>query len=575
LKDYEFKNYFVPVQIGAPDKRIKPFYVTSIKSIANYSLFPPLLILVTLLPLYGWKFLNSSVTPRNPTGSAYGIVSRLKREKIKSNALLKIKPHPPFIPYLRSSDTLSLLLVLRSGFSLLLALQSPMYSELMQALWIRRSGALLPPALPLVQRIATHIQASPTIPYGCEAGVAALPLLALAGECGAQQLLCTRTDSQERSNCYPLLTLHTLTRHTLTRPGVSGEGVERSSPSNSSHSKLKIGKLGPYLAGLWEGDGHISNLKQTENDQLRPYLAITFPIKDLPLVTYLQEYLGGSIRHKYKDNALVLTIAARKDLIKVVLLMNGYLRTPKIFEFNKLIEWLNKGSSSIKEGLERQQKGVSLFIPTAGGLASYGCEAAAITLEARSAMLACAEEIEIKQHSEDKSDIGTNGWFSGFFDADGSFKVRYTEKAPLLRSSPLVLGCSATDSKRLTRKGRIEVRIAIEQRQYHSKTEMPFEPIMKSISEYLSVKLKTSRHNVDKEYWNIEVTSLSKLEKFVSYLNKYPLLTSKKNDYKDWLIVYSLISLNEHLTKEGKLKIKEIKNKMNRKRTKFDWSHLK
>jgi hypothetical protein len=209
-------------------------------------------------------------------------------------------------------------------------------------------------------------------------------------------------------------------------------------------------------------------------------------------------------------------ICSRKELIKTVQVMNGYLRTPKIFEFNKLIEWLNNFSN-----------------------------------------------FEIILHSEDKSYLDTNGWLAGFFDADGSFKVRYTEKVV------------DSNSKKVTRKGRIEVRIGIEQRINHPKTNVPFEPIMKSISEFLTVKLNTSHHNVDKDYWNIEVSSLSKLDKFVSYLNKYPLLTSKKNDYKDWLKIYRIICLNEHLSNEGKLKIKFIKNKMNRKRTNFDWSHLK
>jgi hypothetical protein len=36
-----------------------------------------------------------------------------------------------------------------------------------------------------------------------------------------------------------------------------------------------------------------------------------------------------------------------------------------------------------------------------------------------------------------------------------------------------------------------------------------------------------------------------------------------------------MICNNEHLTNEGKVKIKVIKNKMNRNRTIFDWEHLK
>lgn len=77
-----------------------------------------------------------------------------------------------------------------------------------------------------------------------------------------------------------------------------------------------------------------------------------------------------------------------------------------------------------------------------------------------------------------------------------------------------------------------------------------------------------------KKYWLIEVTSLSKLKFLIQYLKTYPLLTAKRNDYEDWLKVCKLIEAKIHLTAEGKLLIKEIKSKMNRKRQKFNWDHL-
>lgn len=279
-------------------------------------------------------------------------------------------------------------------------------------------------------------------------------------------------------------------------------------------SKLNINNLGPYLAGLWEGDGHISNINSKGDEKFYPYLAITFPLKDEPLVFNLQSLLGGRIRRKDKENALVLIISSRQELINIVQFMNGYLRTPKLFEFNKLIEWLNVSSN-----------------------------------------------LNIKLYSEDNSLLDSNGWLAGFVDAVGSFKVRYTEQI--------------IEFNKVKRKGRIEVRIVIEQRKFHPKTKKPFESIMRSISYFFTVKLKTSCHNIEKSYWLIEVTSLSKLKKFIQYLNKFPLITSKKNDYKDWLIVYDMISLNEHLNIEGRIKIKLIKNKLNRKRNIFDWEHLK
>ncbi|GJP45503.1 hypothetical protein CLOM_g4886 [Closterium sp. NIES-68] len=78
--------------------------------------------------------------------------------------------------------------------------------------------------------------------------------------------------------------------------------------------------------------------------------------------------------------------------------------------------------------------------------------------------------------------------------------------------------------------------------------------VMKSIAYYLSVNLRVSRHN-DKSYWIVEVCSLSKLQKLVDYLERYPLLTSKFNNYNDWLKGFYLVKANKHLTESGKFEI--------------------
>jgi hypothetical protein len=46
-------------------------------------------------------------------------------------------------------------------------------------------------------------------------------------------------------------------------------------------------------------------------------------------------------------------------------------------------------------------------------------------------------------------------------------------------------------------------------------------------------ELRVSKHNIDKIYWIIEVTSLNKLQNLIQYLNTYPLLTAKRNDFDD------------------------------------------
>ena len=175
-----------------------------------------------------------------------------------------------------------------------------------------------------------------------------------------------------------------------------------------------------------------------------------------------------------------------------------------------------------------------------------------------------------------------NAWLSGFIDADGGFKVRYTEKQ-----------IDKNTNKTLV-KGRIEVRFVLEQRkmdtyQPHNTisskpdNNLSYKPIMLKIQSFFGINtcaplsfpegLRESKHN-DKIYWIIEVTSLNKLNLLIRYLNNYPLYTSKRNDFEDWLNVYQLIAEKKHLSEDGKMLIKQIKSNMNKNREVFNWNHL-
>jgi hypothetical protein len=257
----------------------------------------------------------------------------------------------------------------------------------------------------------------------------------------------------------------------------------------SKASKLNNPKIGSYLAGLWEGDGHIilpkydskgaDNNTNTngsrKNKRSSPLsyiledinnigLAITFFEKDLPLVELLVHKYGGWIRHKTKERAVVWTIGKQLDLLNIVKVLNGHLRSPKILEFNKLIHYLE-----------------AKFNTT------------------------------MVRHSISTIPLSDNYWLAGFIDADGGFKIRYTFK----RFSEI--------TGKVLSKERIEVRFAIEQRQAHPKNQESYIFMMKQIAEFLSVNLNVSKHK-DKEYWIVEVSSLAKLQILVNYLNTYPLV---------------------------------------------------
>ena len=290
--------------------------------------------------------------------------------------------------------------------------------------------------------------------------------------------------------------------------------------SNLSHIKVNSTQptLSSYLAGLFECYVLIILSKLTNAKISYPYIAITFVNKDLPLINKLVEMFGGRLRFKTKENAIVWIVNRHQELINLITVMNGYLRTPKINKFNDLIVWLN----------DRYHYNIPI-------------------------------------NSVDTSSLNSNGWLAGFIDADGAFKVRYTEKR-----------IDEKTNKVLT-KGRIEVRFALEQRKILGpQINESYKPIMLKIQSFFGINtdLRESKHNEDKFYWIVEVTSLNRLNILIQYLNKYPLLTAKRNDFEDWYKVYQLIADKKHLSEDGKLLIKSIKSNMNKKRKVFNWNHL-
>lgn len=274
-------------------------------------------------------------------------------------------------------------------------------------------------------------------------------------------------------------------------------------------------KFGAYLAGLWEGDGSIWIPKTTHapsGKRYTPHFSITFHDKDYSLVLALQKLIGGTIRNKSDNHAYVLTISSLNGLQNVIYLMNSYLRTPKVYQFNKLIEWVNANN--------------------------FGTE-------------------PIVCNDVDTSPIISNAWLSGFIDADGSFDVKVREKS--------------SDGKG---KNRAEARLRIEQRIIDPSTELSYYSVIKSIASSLGVELNTSLHNEGIEYYIVSVTSPAKLKTLINYLDTYPLFSSKLLNYLDFKSCVNLMLSREHLTKQGRDNIKTIKAGMNRKRTYYTWDHL-
>src|SRR5258705_12287 len=127
--------------------------------------------------------------------------------------------------------------------------------------------------------------------------------------------------------------------------------------SNSSNNNYKFIS---YLTGLIEGDGTIivpKTERSTKGKLNYPSIQIVFHLKDLPLALLIQKNLGfGSLIKKKGLNAYVLYINDQKGILNLVNLLNGNMKTPKIFSLYKLIDWLvsiNKNSNLKKLPLNK------------------------------------------------------------------------------------------------------------------------------------------------------------------------------------------------------------------------------
>src|ERR1700749_4636785 len=115
--------------------------------------------------------------------------------------------------------------------------------------------------------------------------------------------------------------------------------------NNLNYKDLSDLKISSYLAGLIEGDGTIVVPKTERSAKGKinyPSIQIVFNLKDFPLSLMIEKELkNGSISRKKGVNAYILTINNYEGLLLLTSLINGNMRTPKIYALNNLIDWLN------------------------------------------------------------------------------------------------------------------------------------------------------------------------------------------------------------------------------------------
>lgn len=257
-----------------------------------------------------------------------------------------------------------------------------------------------------------------------------------------------------------------------------------------------------YVTGLIEGDGsiHVPKTERSIKGKFNyPSVQIVFHLKDLPLALLIQKNLGhGSITRVKGVNAYILTINNLDGLILIVNLLNGKMKTPKIYALYKLIDWLNN-------------KNINLNIK--------------------------------KEIITSNKPISSTAWLSGFIEGDGHFSVRVS------------LG-----SKSKNKYTKLECKLDISQRQkdHNNNSNLKF---LEEISDYLLTTVKSIRMKTKFPQYRVRTTSLNGNIALENYILNYPLFGSKYLDSKDWLTVLNLFKTGQHMTSVNEIiKIKSNMN---------------
>lgn len=288
-------------------------------------------------------------------------------------------------------------------------------------------------------------------------------------------------------------------------------------------STMSCNKLGPYLAGLIEGDGHIAvHNKNSKSKLFRPKIIITFNNNDKPLADKLSALLKvGNVIPK-RGGCVILQILGKDEVLKIINLINGYMRTPKIEALHRAIAWINEKDNS--------------SIPLLG---------------------------------LDLSPVDSNSWLAGFTDADGNFSITLTNQKKN----------SKVGAKRVQTFFRIELKQNYSKEVSDSLGGISYFNILTKIAALLGVNLYTrTRYSGDKVYYSFMVISHNFTSHVIvrNYFDRFPLYSSKYLAYKDWCLVQDLQIFNKGRlwSKEDIDKITFIKSQFNNKRKSFDFLHL-
>ena len=210
------------------------------------------------------------------------------------------------------------------------------------------------------------------------------------------------------------------------------------------------------------------------------------------------------------------------------------MRTPKIEALHRIIDWLNARSRSSKLPFNKQL---------------------------------------LTKLTLDRSPLGDNPWLTGFIEADGNFysnfKVNSQEIAQEIRHY-MRISQKAIYGKRCNLSTAVNPKLLNEDRSNKH--------IMEKIREFLDVKsvneIKRTRETFVEVTYEVRTSKKNSSEKLIAYLSKYPLFSSKHQDFLSWCEIHKIRLSKSYQTIEGTNQLILLKNSMNTLRTHFNWDSL-
>lgn len=291
----------------------------------------------------------------------------------------------------------------------------------------------------------------------------------------------------------------------------------------------KNNQLGPYLAGLIEGDGSI--LVPGKDVNWVPNIEIVFDVKDPPaglinpcftrvdlkLFEKIQSILGGGyISIRPNGNSGRLIIKKKEILFYLISLINGHMRTPKVEALHRLIIWYNNKNNT--------------NIPLLG---------------------------------LDLEPLGNSSLLSGFLEADGNFYFNFKLNK---NGIPIGLVYYLRISQKQTYNRKVDSNINMSNLSH-----------MQLIADFFKAKVVNIEREKAKYIERAYEVRTDKLESKVilfDYLNKFPLFGYKFFAHFNLEQIHKIVMNKEHKLTDGKDKLIHYQNLMKNCSTKDEWTHL-